>query len=361
MKSSVTFVGDIFPADLHITLGYGVATYFHNNSFEAWLDSKEIFPSSEIRFGNLESPLTKSIAAKINQMPFLGSYKFIEYLKYLGINIVSVANNHTMEHGMNIFKETIVLLRENGIKVVGYDNEQGKTNIESFIINGVKYGFCAFSSIKDLKYIKSYSRFDLAKAKDVFTRMELESIDVKIISIHWGDEYISIPSVQQINLAEELKNIGFNVIAGHHPHVIQPIIKCDNCVIIYSLGNFIFDMLWAKNTRCGIVVTIAANNHKEIFIESERKIYIQKNYSPMFYQKDDARNNQENWIELYRQDKYLYAKKYNKTKKYNNLKHRILMKLFLFKNIWRLSPNTIIEIIKRKLWRASIEKPNIIY
>ena len=89
-----------------------------------------------------------------------------------------------------------------------------------------------------------------------------------IISIHWGDEYIGIQSKNQINLAHQLIDLGFDLIIGHHPHVIQPIETFNEKLILYSLGNFIFDQNFSKRTQKGLVEKILISQDKILSIES---------------------------------------------------------------------------------------------
>lgn len=61
------------------------------------------------------------------------------------------------------------------------------------------------------------------------------------VSIHWGIEGSPAPSPGQRRLARRMARLGARLIAGHHPHVIQPIEKIGDCWVAYSLGNFVFD------------------------------------------------------------------------------------------------------------------------
>lgn len=76
------------------------------------------------------------------------------------------------------------------------------------------------------------------------------------MSLHWGNEYIHYPSISQIKLAHKIIDAGIDIIIGHHPHVIQPVERYKNGVIFYSLGNFLFDMLWSKKVRHGMIAKI---------------------------------------------------------------------------------------------------------
>ena len=66
-----------------------------------------------------------------------------------------------------------------------------------------------------------------------------EDVDVIIVSMHWGSEYQDYPNQEQKDIAQYLASLGVNIVIGTHPHVIQPIEKIGDTLVIYSLGNFI--------------------------------------------------------------------------------------------------------------------------
>ena len=68
-----------------------------------------------------------------------------------------------------------------------------------------------------------------------------KDVDVIVVSLHWGTEYAKSPSSAQIEIAHQIIDWGADLILGHHPHVIQKIEEYNGGVIVYSLGNFVFD------------------------------------------------------------------------------------------------------------------------
>ena len=66
-------------------------------------------------------------------------------------------------------------------------------------------------------------------------------MEVIVVSLHWGIEYRKSPTSSQINIAHQLIDAGASLILGHHPHVVQKIEEYKGGVIVYSLGNFVFD------------------------------------------------------------------------------------------------------------------------
>lgn len=83
----------------------------------------------------------------------------------------------------------------------------------------------------------------MPEIKDVVANIKFfdNFADRVIVSLHWGKEYMYIPSPNQVELARKLIDSGADIIIRHHPHVLQGVKLCNNGVIAYSLGNFIFN------------------------------------------------------------------------------------------------------------------------
>lgn len=96
--------------------------------------------------------------------------------------------------------------------------------------------------------------------------------------MHWGDEYINLPSIFQIYFAHDIIDAGADVIIGHYPHVLQPVEKYKGRIISYSLGNFVSDMC-SETTKKSMILKIIFNQNQIKKVELI-PIYINKNYQP---------------------------------------------------------------------------------
>lgn len=118
----LTFIGDVFPADESFCVGFGIHSQFQKNWGAAWKNNIRAFTeASDYVIGNLESPLVDPSRAITDD--FYGHPRFASFLKDCGINVLNVANNHILEQGENGYKETIQVLRSEGIEVVGNSGE----------------------------------------------------------------------------------------------------------------------------------------------------------------------------------------------------------------------------------------------
>ena len=202
-----------------------------------FLETWKFLASSDLTFGNLESPLVSGCPTTNTGMTFCADPKAIEGLTKSGFDILSLANNHVLNYGQGGLSQTIEILQNNNI----YPLLQGKEQIIE--IKKTRFGFLGF----DLT--SSYNQKQiLEKIKEEKTR-----VDILIVSFHWGEEYVQKPSQRQINLAHQAVDSGTDLILGHHPHVIQPTEEYKGKLIIYSLGNFIFDQPWSEETKRGLV------------------------------------------------------------------------------------------------------------
>jgi hypothetical protein len=119
------------------------------------------------------------------------------------------------------------------------------------LCRGIAIDVFTFNLILDTPHMNFYR--DSVTGEDL-AAIQTSNAPVKIVSIHWGDEYSHYPSPEQIELAHRLVDHGACLVLGHHPHVVQGVESYRNAVIAYSLGNFIFDMDWSERTRSSILL-----------------------------------------------------------------------------------------------------------
>lgn len=173
----------------------------------------------------------------------------MEILKQMGVDIVSLANNHIYDYGYDAFVDTLALLDENGIRHVGggMDSEQAE-KVEYYEINGIKIGFVAASRAeKNIITPQAtdtqsgvFWMYDDTRLKEV-VREASSQCDFLIAYLHWGTEDSEYFRQYQHNIAEELVECGVSAIIGGHPHVVQGMEFIGDVPILYSLGDFWFN------------------------------------------------------------------------------------------------------------------------
>lgn len=237
----ILVTGDIIPAR---SVNYGVVT--RNNSlwpYEKVTDKiRQI--KADITLSNLESPLIKDCPLTTEGMIFCGSERNVEGLKAIGVNIVSLANNHAGNYGVEGVENTISVLQENGIDVTGVSGPVYKN------IKGIRFAFLGYNDITSPQ--PGISNVNENRITKEIIEAKQNS-DLVIITFHWGVEYRSQPDERQKYLAHFAIDKGADLIVSNHPHWIQPLEIYKNKIIMYAHGNFIFDQMWSKETEEGVL------------------------------------------------------------------------------------------------------------
>jgi poly-gamma-glutamate synthesis protein (capsule biosynthesis protein) len=249
-------VGDIMLGDYALCLGRGVSSAIRKRGPDhPFVHVGDCLREGDIVFGNLEAVLSNRGVKRgsVRSLAMRGDPQAAEGLRRAGFNVVSLANNHALEHGWEALKETMSALSERGIGYVGVGSspEEGR---EPLVVTakGMAIAFLAYCLVHDETAYLSVDNprdicGDVAKAR---TRA-----DLVVVSLHWGNEYIHRPSPDQVRLAHDIIDSGCTVILGHHPHVLQGIERYNEGLIAYSLGNFVFDM-WGRNTRESAILKV---------------------------------------------------------------------------------------------------------
>lgn len=253
-ETTIVFVGDIM---LDRAVRTSVVKNFGGDYNKLFTNISEL-KGSDILFGNLEGPVSlvgNNVGSKYS---FRMDPIALDALKNAGFDIVSFANNHVGDWSINAFTDTLKRLSEFGIEKTGAgitkSDAQTPTIIEK---NGVKFGFLGFSDVGPDWMKASETNPGIILASDPeFNRIISDAkqrVDVLIVSVHWGVEYKNIHNKRQEDLAHRAIDSGADLVIGHHPHVIEDVEIYKDKPIAYSLGNFIFDQYFSKDTMEGMV------------------------------------------------------------------------------------------------------------
>lgn len=249
-------VGDVMTG-ISLPWRYKCLPYEHTNAFRVSrsphdvLDSdvRDALTAPDILIANLEAPITDEFYTDSfpDEPPryLRCPPETTELLQHAGVDVVTLANNHILDHGPEVVEETKAALRTAGIEFIGDPlNDEEPLTIEKEVpVHCVGYDLCSSESTDEVD--------------DVYQMAEWlgEKSGVSCISIHWGrgHEHTLTPSPRQIEIGRTLVEKGIDVVLGHHPHTFQPVEMYEDGVICYSLGNFIFDMWMTNNVESGIV------------------------------------------------------------------------------------------------------------
>ena len=286
MTLTIYAVGDIMLGEHPLCYNFGVGKIIKDKGIDyLFKNVKNIFKDGDIVFGNLEAPMSNYTDKKRFEAKFFkANPDVIEGLKNANFNVLSVANNHIMQHGEEAFFSTIDTIRENNITPVGVKNRN-----EVLDIGGLKMAFLGYSFIEDFIYNLQYNKISsedevLSVIKDL-----RKQVDLIITSLHWGHEYIYFPSPEQIKIARKFIDYGVDLILGHHAHVIQGFEMYREKLVVYGLGNFIFDqMTYIKTTQKSVIAKIVVDADKSINIDIIPIIWDCNEYCPAIANKSDG-------------------------------------------------------------------------
>lgn len=199
------------------------------------------------------------------------------YMSELGVDVFTIANNHTLDMGEDGLSSCLDFYDENGLMRVGaYKDTADRENIRVKEINGIAVSFLAYTeSLNGLSLSEGTSleigRFDLEQIKTEIAAAK-EISDICAVSLHWGLENSGETEDYQRSAARELGEAGADIIIGNHPHVLREIEIFENSdggdtICAYSLGNFISAQSVGKNLIGGILdfeITVPEGGEPEI-------------------------------------------------------------------------------------------------
>lgn len=252
----IRIVGDINFADGFFDQGFGIGSNIAKgqNPFEKLKRSEEDF-----WIGNCECVISDvSNKVRTSAKEFRISPSVLESIEHF--NLYSIANNHVMQHGVEAYLNCLDYFTSKNISFVGtnanrhfcFKHQNTEVGVISFSLRDEK-----FVSREEIQY---WYQPDLIEIENELSL--ISHCDFKIAYIHWGNEFMNKPYVDQKKLAHWLIDIGFDLIIGLHPHVIQGVEIYKNKYIFYSIGNFLFNMPTIE-TKIGLIVNVSFDELKK--------------------------------------------------------------------------------------------------
>ncbi len=253
---------------------------------------KPIVQSYDLAYYNQETILGGSEIGLSTYPRFNSPYEIGDAFVDAGFNLVSTANNHTLDRGKEGIMNSLSYWRrqENVLMSGTCDSFDCVNEIPVGEKNKITYAFLSYTtstngltvSNGEEYLVRVYSE-ELAK-KDILKAKEIA--DVLIVSMHWGREYHDIPSDEQRSIAHFLADLGVHIIIGNHPHVIQPIEWIKDTLVFYSLGNFISAQTGIDKLiglMAGVKITKKeSGEEKEILIEDIQTNLVFTSYNSKF-------------------------------------------------------------------------------
>ena len=205
-------------------------------------DLLPVLRSADLSIVNLESPLSdRGEPVFKSGAGCKGEQRHIKALTSVHFDVVTLANNHVFDYGIDAFKDTMDVLKHNNIQWAGAGMSKEEALTPLVInINGTKIAIVNFSEGEDLTSAgkgPGVMGWDLPLIEDTIKTLR-SKVDFIIVTAHCGIEYIPFPPPYVAKAFKQMVRAGADIVIGHHPHVPQGIQFYKDVPIIYSLGNF---------------------------------------------------------------------------------------------------------------------------
>lgn len=239
---TLAFVGDVLPAS-------GVARLMEKNGYDyPFRESIGLLQAADITAGNLESAITdRGTQMQNKEYTYRGPKDALPAIRDAGFDVLSLANNHTLDYGWVGLQDTMDALDDYKLRHMGAGNDDKEAFAPAYIeTKGMTVAFIGLSNVVPVVEWKAdRNRPGLAETynptRAVAAIQEAKkNADLVVVLVHWGQEYKDRPIPDQTNKAHQFIDAGADLVIGSHPHVLQGFESYNGKWIAYSLGNFVF-------------------------------------------------------------------------------------------------------------------------
>lgn len=232
--------------------------------------TKDILAEADITIGNLESPFTAGAPdISAGSMTFGAKIEAVKALQGAGFDAMNLANNHFSNQGKVGMLLTFDTLSSNNIGYFGAGRNFSEAH-EPYIkkINDFRIAFLGYSDSDVLPANSIATETNPGLAVMDIEQLKIDVLNTKkqadltLVSMHSGTEYTPYPNNRQKEFARAAIDAGADMVFGHHPHVVQGTEIYKDKTIIYSLGNFVFDQPWSRETQQGLIAKLKFTGKK---------------------------------------------------------------------------------------------------
>jgi hypothetical protein len=194
-------------------------------------------------------------------------------LRWAGIDIVSLANNHIRNAGSRGVTQTIRNLRRVGIRSVGAGRDVAAARRgECVDVRGTRACFLGYNGVDMARNAATATRpgaasLGAAVVRADIARLRREGADAVIVVPHWGPEYVDPPTFAQRRMARVMANAGADLVLGAHSHVVGGIGHLGRTPVVYSMGNLLFDLIRFERTLQGVLVEVTFAGGRPVQLE----------------------------------------------------------------------------------------------
>jgi len=214
----------------------------------------------DLAYANLESPVSSRGRSTGKLYCFRGDTNFFTGVQNAGFDIISIANNHTIDWGQTAFFDTKDIIEDRGLIPVGFSSAGAAPAPVIVEKNGLRFAFFAAVGfpLRGVVWPLSLSgpcQADSAALADAVRKIRPD-VDFVVVGMHWGEEYVYRPMAENVRWAHLLVDAGADLIIGSHPHILQSIEVYKDRLILYSLGNFVYDQHKTYQRQSGVFACV---------------------------------------------------------------------------------------------------------
>ena len=213
---------------------------------------KDIVKDYDIAYYNQETPAGDDSITYSGYPMFYTPSAYVDAMRDAGFNTISLASNHSLDKGEKGILNTLKYFKTTNTLYSGMNDSEEMRN--NFIIkekNNITYTMLSYTTITNGLQVPSGKSYLLNLYDKEQVKKDIEAVrdkvDVLIVAMHWGIEYINMPNEEEKEIAEYLSSLGVDIVIGNHPHILQPITKIGDTIVMYSLGNFISNQYGGTN------------------------------------------------------------------------------------------------------------------
>lgn len=256
-STTIIFAGDVLIATAMERYydSEGISRLVSEKLLTEMVDADICMVNNEFQFSDRGTPMEDK------QFTFQTDPKYVQILKDMGVDIVSLANNHSLDFGTEALQDTFATLDNAGILYAGAgDTRERAEALQVIEVNGQKFGFLAATRVipvsqwnVEFRQPGLFATYDDTRLIECIEAAKAEC-DFLTVYVHWGIEREAYPQDYQTAIAKRCFEAGANLVIGAHPHVLQGIEFIEDKPVFYSLGNYIFAQTIARTALVKVEV-----------------------------------------------------------------------------------------------------------
>lgn len=240
----ILFAGDVL-------FDYGMPQHYDESGIAGVVGENllTLMNEADITVVNEEFPFGTAGVQADKQYTFRCNPKYAVALNEMGVDVVSLANNHALDYGTDCLLQTFATLEQIGVRFAGAGPTLERAKEPQIIeTNGKKIAILAGSRVvPTASWGASADKpgmllcYETDQLCDAITKAK-ETCDYVFVFVHWGTEKVDFPESYEKSMAAKFAEAGADAVIGSHPHVLQGMEEVSGIPVFYSLGNFIFNV-----------------------------------------------------------------------------------------------------------------------